>query len=76
MRECAGWCLSRFQQRCLSHARRCAGYYQHGDGDGFQAVNSGGTMNPPPVTLPPNLYPEYIIGPGQYGTFTSEFGCA
>lgn len=76
------------------------GPYQHGDGDGFQAVNSAGASKeafggllrsylpvpftlPPPlpavpfvgITLPPALYPEYIIGPGQYGTFTSEFGC-
>lgn len=55
--------------------REVHGPYQHGDGDGFQAVNSGGAMSHVDVTLPPNLFPEYILGPEQYGTFTSEFGC-
>lgn len=51
--------------------RETHGPYLHGGG--FPSVNSpDDTVT---VTLPPNLFPSYLIGPNISGTFASEFGC-
>ena len=50
------------------------GPYQHGEG--FKTVNSGAALQPFGANVPPAVTREAGYGPGQQGTFASEFGCS